>query len=154
MTMKSPSRKQVIILINNNNKIKFMEESYNHITNINRALKSIKLEITVNFIHLDQSGVTIITNKVVSPLNLQTIESYIKSAKHIEAEEVEVSQLLQSKLYLKIIGISYIRKNANIPITLEMVEEIIKKNHIFNNITLVLRPQIIKVLSKSNMAII
>jgi len=131
-----------------------MKDSYNHITNINRALKSIKSEVTVNFIYLDQSGVTIVTNKVVSPLNLQTIESYVKSAKHIEAKGVEVSQLLQSKSYLKIIGIFYIRENANTPITLEVVEEIIKKNHIFNNIILVLRLQIIKVSSKSNMAII
>ena len=50
--------------------------------------------------------------------------------------------------------IPYIRENANISITSEMVEEIIKKNHIFNNITLALRLQIIKVFPKSDMAII
>jgi len=81
----------------------------------------------------------IVTNKVVSPLDLQKIESYVKSAKHIEVEEVEVPQLPQSKSYLKIICISYIRENTNTLITLEMVEEIIKKNYIFNNITLASR---------------
>ena len=50
--------------------------------------------------------------------------------------------------------IPYIRENANISITSEMVEEIIKKNHIFNNITLALRLQIIKVFPKSDMVII
>ena len=35
-----------------------------------------------------------------------------------------------------------------------MVENIIKKNHIFNNIVLALKPQIIKVFPKSDMAII
>jgi len=67
-----------------------MEDSCNHVTNINRALKSIKSEVTVNFIHSDQSEVMIVTNKVVSPLDLQTIESYVKSAKHIKAEGVKV----------------------------------------------------------------
>ena len=76
--------------MNNNNKIKFMKDSCNYVTNINRVLKSIKSEVTVEFICSDQSGVIIVTNKVASPLDLQTIESYIKSAKHIEAKGVEV----------------------------------------------------------------
>jgi len=50
MTTKGPSKKQVIVLINNNNKTKFMEDSCNHVTNLNRALKNIKLEIMVDFI--------------------------------------------------------------------------------------------------------
>jgi len=91
MTTKSSSKKQVIILMNNNNKIKFMKDSCNYVTNINRVLKSIKSEVTVEFIRSDKSGVIIVTNKVASPLDLQTIESYIKSAKHIEAKGVEVS---------------------------------------------------------------
>jgi len=67
-----------------------MKDSCNHVININRALKSIKLEVMVNFIHSDLSGVMIVTNKVMSPLDLQTIESYVKSAKHIKTEGVEV----------------------------------------------------------------
>ena len=67
-----------------------MEDSCNHVTNVNKTLKGIKLEVTVNFICSDQSGVMIVTNKVVSPLDFQTIESYVKSTKHIKAEGVEV----------------------------------------------------------------
>ena len=47
-------------------------------------------------------------------------------------------KLRELKLYLKIIGISYLRENTNTSIMLDMVEEIIKKNHLFNNIMLVL----------------
>jgi len=47
---KSSSRKQIIILMNNANKKNFMEKSSVHITNINRALKNIKIEVIVNFI--------------------------------------------------------------------------------------------------------
>ena len=52
------------------------------------------------------------------------------------------------------IGISYIRENDNTPITSEVVEKIIKKSHIFNNIVLVSRSYIIKISPRSNMAII
>ena len=84
---KMPSRKQIIVLMSNNNKTRFMKDSSNHIANLNRA---IKLEVMVDFICLDQSGVTIVTNKIASPLDLQTIENYIKSTNCIEAKEVEV----------------------------------------------------------------
>ena len=53
------------------------------------------------------------------------------------------------------IGIPYIRENANTPIISEVIEEIIKKkSHIFNNIVLVSRSCIIKISPKSNMTII
>jgi len=70
-----------------------MKDSCNHVTNLNSALKNTKLEIMVNFIWPDQSGITIITNKVTSSLELQTIENYIKDANHIKAEGVEVPYL-------------------------------------------------------------
>jgi len=76
--------------MSNDNKTKFIEDSCNHVTNIDRTLKNIKSEVIVNFICLNQSGVTIVTNKVVSPLDLQTIESYVKSTKYIIAKEVKI----------------------------------------------------------------
>jgi len=131
-----------------------MEDNSNYITNLNRALKNIKSDIMVNFIHQEQSEVTIITNKIISPLDLQTIEKYIKSNNHIEANGIKVPWLLQSKYYLKIIDIPYLRENTNTSITLDIVNQIIKKNHIFNNIVLASKPHIIKVFPKLDMSII
>ena len=51
-----------------------MEDSSNYITNINRALKNIKLEVMANFICSDQTDITIVTNKVTLLLDLQTID--------------------------------------------------------------------------------
>ena len=68
--MKSPFRKQVIISMSNNNKSKFMKLSSTHITNLNRALKNIKSEVVADFVHTNQAEIIIITNKVVSPLDL------------------------------------------------------------------------------------
>ena len=91
MTTKGHSRKQVIVSMNNDNKTKFIKDSSNHITNINRVLKNIKSETMVDFVQPENSDITIITNKVMLALELQTIENYIKNINYIEAKGVEVS---------------------------------------------------------------
>ena len=45
MTMKDPSRKQIIIFIGNNNKAKFIASLSLQITNINSVLRNIKSDI-------------------------------------------------------------------------------------------------------------
>jgi len=54
MTIKRPSRRQVLVLMSFNNTSKFIVLSNKHIANINRTLKNIKLEIIANFICVDQ----------------------------------------------------------------------------------------------------
>lgn len=154
MTTKGPFWKQVIVPMSDDNKKGFMKESSLYVTNINRALKQIKLEVMVDFICLDTTGITIVTNKVTTNHDLQTIENYIKDLKHINCNEVESPRLPQSKSYLKIIGISYLQENSESPLNLSVVKEIIKKNHIFNNIVLTFKLRVIKISPKSDMAII
>jgi len=154
MITKDPSRKQVIIPMSNNNKFKFMKSSSSHITNLNRALKNIKLEVMANFVYNDTAGIIIITNKITLSLNLQTIEKYVKNINQINSDSVETPQLPQSKLYLKIIGLPYFFENTNTPILSDIVKIIIKSNHIFNNIMIASKPRIIKVSPKSNITII
>ena len=72
----------------------------------------------------------------------------------MKAEGVEVFRLLQSKLYLKITDISYLGKFTNSSINSDYVEDIIKKNHIFNNIASASRPHVIKVFFKLDIVII
>jgi len=107
-----------------------------------------------DFVHADQAGIIIVTNKVASLLDLQTIEKYVKSSNHIDTERVEVPCFLQSKSYLKIISIPYHLENTNTSILVDVVEFIIRSNHIFNNIAIASRPRVIKVSSKSDMAIV
>jgi len=59
-----------------------------HITNINRVLKNIKFKVMANFVQTDQTGIVIATDKVVAPLNFQTIKQYIKNMNHIEADNI------------------------------------------------------------------
>ena len=84
MTTNMPSRKQVIILMNTKNRNYFMKDLNTNVSNINKALKNIKSEIIANFICLDSRGIIITTNKVLSILNLQTIEKYIRNINNIE----------------------------------------------------------------------
>jgi len=151
---KGPLRKQIIVLISIENRNKFIESSNLHITNLNRILKSIKSEVIADFVYSDYTKIMIVTNKVITSLNLQTIEKYIKETYQINLEKVKISKLPQFKLYLKIISILYLLKNTNTPISADVVETIIKNNYIFNNIIIASRPRIIKVFPKLNIAII
>ena len=47
---KDPSRKQIIVPINNENKSKFIVLSSMHITNLNRELKNIKSDVIADFV--------------------------------------------------------------------------------------------------------
>ena len=49
MITKSLFGKQIIVLISNENKMKFMEESSVHITHLNRVLKNIKSKAMMKF---------------------------------------------------------------------------------------------------------
>ena len=70
MTTKEPSRKQIIIPMNNKNKLQFIKNLSSHIANINRILKNIKSKIIADFNRVENSGIIITTNKVAAPLDL------------------------------------------------------------------------------------
>jgi len=155
MMTKGLSRKHVIIPISSKNNMKFMKNSSIHVANINRSLRNANSEVLMDFIWSDPLGITVVTTKVSLQLDLQIIEQYVKNADNINTLQVEVSWLPQFKSYLKIIGISYFpHGNSQDWLTSSNVEEIIKQNQIFNNITLASKPCVIKVLPKSYMSII
>ena len=125
-----------------------------HIININCALKNIKLNIIVDFIHSNDKGIVIITNNVVSPSDLQEIKKYVRNSLTTDIEQISTPRLPQSKLYLKIVGISYISEHLNMLIMSEEVENTLKVNHVFNDIILASKLRIIKVSPKLDMTII
>jgi len=106
--MKSPFRKQAIVPTSDKIKDIIMKEANTHIFQINMLLKNIKLIMRAKFIHPCPGGVSINMNSVLSTSDLNTIERHLKSINSAGNNEVLVSQLLQSKSYLKITGIPYI----------------------------------------------
>ena len=67
--------------MSNDNKANFMEDFSTYIANMNRALKNIKFEVMADFVHTNQVGIIIITNKVASLLDFQTIKKIYKKCK-------------------------------------------------------------------------
>ena len=107
MTMKSPSRKQIIVPMSRDNSAAFLKNSSAHISNLNRLLGNAKTEVIVDFIRSDSIRLVIATNKVVIQSDLQIIHQYIKKSDNINELQVEEPCLPQSKSYLKITGIPY-----------------------------------------------
>ena len=141
--------------MNSNNNSIFMKNSSLHVANINKHLKNTKSEVLVNYIQSDPLDITIVTNKISQQSDLQIIDQYVKNSNNINTLQVEESHLPQSKSYLKIIGIPFfIHSNTQECLTSSDVKTILKQNQIFNNITLVSRPRVIKISPKSDMAIV
>ena len=154
MTTKGLSKKQIIVpmsKVNINNILILVNE---HAANINRALKNVKSNILVNFIYLDKLGITITSNLVVSQLDLLVIERYMKSINNVSSDNVQIPQLPQLKLCLKIISILFFIEDTNTPIMLDNIKAIIKASHIFNDLTLTSKSRVIKAFPKSNMTVI
>ena len=73
----------------------------------------------------------------MSTSDLNTIEKYIKNIEVVDLNDVMLSRLSQSKLYLKILGILYLIEETNIPITVNVIERVLQPTYIFNNIILI-----------------
>ena len=93
-----------------------MKESSAHVANLNRTLKNIKLEVTVNFVCFDTSGIIVVTNKVANLSDLQAIKHYVKDTNYINLNKVDSPRLPQSKSYLKIISLPYLQEDSTNPL--------------------------------------
>jgi len=89
MTMKGPSRKQIIIPMSNDNNISVMKNSVAHMAIINKLLRNAKSEVSVNYICSDSTGISIVTNKVALQSDLQIINQYMKSSEEINGLQVD-----------------------------------------------------------------
>jgi len=140
MTTKNPLRKQVIVPMNTDLAKKFIKDSSLHVVNINHALKAIKSNMIADFISVENKEIIITTNNVSSGSNLQEIEKYVKNSLISDADQVSSPRLPQFKSYLKIIGILYISEKTNSQISSNDIENILKNNHLFNDIVLISKP--------------
>jgi len=87
-------------------------------------------------------------------LDISIISKYVKSCNNVDTNNIQDAWLPQSKLYLKILSILYIKKGTDMPINSEVLETVIKSTHIFNNINIAPKPCIVKVSPKFDMVIV
>ena len=82
----------------------------------------------------------ITTNKVMFTSDLDTIGKYIENSKAVDLNDIMLSRLPQSKLYLKILSILYFIEETNVSITTNVIEKVLQSTYIFNDIILVFKP--------------
>ena len=150
---KEPSRKQAIVPILEKYVNLIIKKASIHAGLINSLLKNTKSTIRSEFICLCLGGVSIATNNIPAPSDLSIIEKYIKSINSINNNKVLSSCLPQFKSYFKIIDIPYIQPNGNKP-TYEDIVNSINYTSLFENISLVLKPRVIKALLKLDITIV
>ena len=93
ITMKGPSRKQIIVSMSGDNSAAFLKNSSVHVSNLNRLLGNAKTEVMVDFIRLDPIRLIITTNKVAVQSDLQIIDQYIKKSDNINELQVKKPHL-------------------------------------------------------------
>ena len=101
-----------------------------------------------DFIWIDNKSIVIFTNNIISFSDLQEIEGYVKNSSCVDADQINIPRLPQSKSYLKIVGISYLSKQLNSCLFSEKVKNILKSNYTFNNIVLASKPNVMNQDSK------
>ena len=84
---------------------KFMLVSSEHIMNLNQSLRSTKTDLMVNFIHIDHRDLIVTSNRVALQLKISIISKYVKNYNNIDVNDIQDTDLLQSKSYLKILSI-------------------------------------------------
>ena len=152
ITTKGPLRKQIINPIAKSNTELIINSANQQIANINKSLKEIKSDITVDFICIINNGIMITTDKLMNTLDLKITEKCIKNINEIKSDSIKSPCLSKSKSYLKIVELPYILEHN--PITPDIIESIFKDLHIFNNIMLASKLCIIKVSPKSDIAVV
>ena len=112
MTTKGPSYKQIIVPMSKEAANKYIKDASAHIISINSTLKLIK-SVIVDFIRTNDRDIVISTNNIASPADLQEIKKIVKNLLQDNEDKIDSPQLLQSKSYLKIIGIPYLNDQTN-----------------------------------------
>lgn len=121
---------------------------------VSTILKEVKLEVSTNFIYLDNKDLLLTSNKVVASFDLNVIDKYSKELNNVDSNKVISPRLLQSKSYLKFLGVSYFIEDTNTFISSNIIKYVIKSTYIFNDIILTSWSHIIKVSPKSDMVVI
>ena len=155
ITTKGLSRKHVIIPMSSDNVSSFMKNSSLHVANINRSLQNAKTDVLVDYIRSDNTGISVIVNKVAQQSDMSIIDNYIKNSNDVNSLQVEDARLPMSKSYLKIISIPYYPySDHQTKLTSNDIKNILKQNHIFDNISLASKLRVIKVSPKLDMALV
>jgi len=89
MTMKGPSRKQVIVLMSKTNAKIIGSNASFHIKFNNRCLKETNSNTLADFIYMEKVGIIVTTNQAVSVQDIGIIEKILKEAENIDQDLID-----------------------------------------------------------------
>jgi len=120
----------------------------------NKGLVNARSKLRVESVHKAWNGVSMSTNSVASAAELEVIKQWLKKTAGLgESTEVE-PRLSQSKSFLKVLGMPYWDSKSSLPITPAQVAEALSCSPLFESVTLVSMPRIMKVSPSSDMSVI
>ena len=152
ITIKKLLRREIIVPMTKFNTESIVNLAHTHITNINKCLKNSKSDIIADFIHINNNGIVITTNKPTNNLDLSTIKKFLKNINNVNLDSIKSFCLLKFKLYMKIVELSH--KLDQKVITPDFIKGVLKESHLFKDIILASKPCIIKASSKLDMAVV
>ena len=94
------------------------------------------------------------TNSVASAAELEVIKQWLKKTAGL-GESIEIEPcLLQSKSFLKILGVPYWDSKSSLPITPTQVKAALSNSPLFEGVSLASMPRIMKTSPSSDMSVI
>ena len=154
MTSHGPSRKQVVVPTNKTIADRVLEYAAHVINLLNKALLTIHSGLKVESIWRAWKGISMATNGVALASDLSIIKKCLNNDMEFTDNDIGSPHLPQSKTYLKILGVLFWCNQSSLPVTPAQVEGILAKTPVFEGITLVSKPRIIRASPRSDMAVI
>ena len=120
----------------------------------NKGLISARSKLRVESVRKAWDRVFMSTNSVASAAELEVIKQWLKKTAGLgESTEVE-PRLLQSKSFLKVLGVPYWDSKTFLPVTPAQVVEAFFSSPLFEGVTLASMPCIMKASPSSDMSVI
>ena len=86
---KGPSWKQIIIPMSTDNANKLIVNSSGHVMNFNCALRRTKSDLSIDFIHVDNWGLIVTSNRVTFSSEISIVSNYIKNCNNINSSDIQ-----------------------------------------------------------------
>ena len=107
MTTHGPTRCQVLIPLDTPTAEVVVANAATAVKSCNRGLVEAHSKLRVESVHKAWDGISMSTNFVASAAELEVIKQWLKKVVGLAASTVVKPRLLQSKFFLKILGVSY-----------------------------------------------
>jgi len=153
ITTKGPSRKQAIIPLNPEQIQIIMKDANSHVGLINVQLRNIKSSTRAECFRPNSNNISITTSAVPSESDFITIFKYFKSIDGANIDTNSTPRAPQSKSYLKITGIPFVKPDG-LPLDSLSMANYLSNVSLFDNISFASKPRVIKASPKSDMAIV